>query len=168
MVYTLKKKMSVEFIRDDGDLSEILNKLRSAEDSENWEQLTNEKIIRRILLKTKGMTEKLVDSAIFAVVRVRKVNKNRVALGPILGKDGSIHCVICNKYPIVSAVIISANTGENMRGLEQDKDLSFVSFTCDWHAINPKVAESEIQRQDVWLRLLEIQRKYEKEEDELN
>jgi hypothetical protein len=161
--------MSVEFIRDDGDLSEILNKLRSEGDSENWEQLTNEKIIRRMLLKTKGMTEKLVDSAIFAVVRVRKVNKNSVALGPILGKDGSIHCVICNKYPVVCAVIIPANTGENMTGREQeDKDLSFVSFTCDWHAINPKVTESEIQRQDVWLRLLEIQRRYEEEEDELN
>jgi hypothetical protein len=89
------------------------NILRSEEDSEKWEQLTNEKIIRRMLLKTKGMTEKLVDSAIFAVVRVRKVNKNRVALGPILGKDGSIRCVICNKYPVVCAVIISANTGES-------------------------------------------------------
>ena len=38
----------------------------------------------------------------------------------------------------------------------------------DWHAINPKVAESEIQRQNLWLRLLEIQRSYEIEEDELN
>jgi hypothetical protein len=161
--------MSVEFIRDDGDLSEILNKLRSEEDSENWQQFTNEKIIRRMLLKTKGMTEKLADSAIFAVIRVRKVNKNSVALGPILGKDGSIHCVICDNSPVVCAVIISANTGGNMTGLEQeDKDLSFVSFTCDWHAINPKVAESEIQRQNLWLRLLEIQRRYEKEEDELN
>src|SRR5215207_725024 len=108
--------MSVEFIKDSGDLSEILNKLRSEEDSERWELLTNEKTSRRMLLKTKGMTEKLVDSAIFAVLRVRKVNKNRVALGPILGKDGSIHCVICNKHPVVCAVIISANTGENMRG----------------------------------------------------
>jgi hypothetical protein len=44
---------------------------------------------------------------------------------------------------------------------QEDKDLSFVSFTCDWHAINPKVAESEIQRQNLWLRLLEIQRRYE-------
>jgi len=161
--------MSVEFIRDSGEISEVLNILRSEEDSENWEQLTNERIIRRMLLKTKGMTEKLVDSAIFAVVRVRKVNKNRVALGPILGKDGSIHCVICNNSPVVCTVIIPANTEENVTGLEQeDKDLSIVSFTCDWHAINPKVAESEIQRQNVWLRLLEIQRRYEKEEDELN
>ena len=102
--------MPVEFVRDDGDLSEILNKLRSEEDSEQWEQLTNEKTIRRMLLKTKGMTEEWVDAAIFAVVRVRKVNKNRVALGPILGKDGSIHCVICNKSPVVCAVIIPANT----------------------------------------------------------
>jgi len=126
--------MSVEFIKDSGDLSEILNKLRSEEDSERWELLTNEKTSRRMLLKTKGMTEKLVDSAIFAVLRVRKVNKNRVALGPILGKDGSIHCVICNKHPVVCAVIIPSNTG-----LEQeDKDLSFASFTCEWHAINPK------------------------------
>src|SRR5215208_3654475 len=132
--------MSVEFIRDDEEISEVLNKLRSEENPENWEQLTNEKTIRRMLLKTKGMTEKLVDSAIFAVVRVRKANKNRVALGPILGKDGSIHCVICNKSPVVCAVIIPANTGENVTGLEQeDKDLSFVSFTCDWHAINPKL-----------------------------
>jgi hypothetical protein len=161
--------MSVEFIRDDRDLSEILNKSRSEEDSENWEQLTNEKIIRRMLLKTKGMTEKLVDSAIFAVVRVRKVNKNRVALGLILGKDGSIHCVICNKYPVMCAVIIPANTGENTMAQEQeDKDLSFISFTCDWHAINPKITESEIKHQNLWLRLLEIQRRYEKEEDELN
>jgi hypothetical protein len=145
------------------------NILRSEEDSENWEQLTNEKIIRRMLLKTKGMTEKLVDSVIFAVVRVRKVNKNRVALGPILGKDGSIHCVICNNFPVVCAVIIPADAGENTTGLEQeDKDLSFVSFTCDWHAINPKVAESEIRCQNVWSRLLELQRRYEKEEDELN
>jgi hypothetical protein len=71
--------MSVEFIGDDGDLSEILNKLRSEEASEHWEQLTNEKTIRRMLLKTKGMSDKLIDAAIFAV---RKVNKNRVALGP--------------------------------------------------------------------------------------
>jgi hypothetical protein len=161
--------MSVEFIRDDEEISEILNKLRSEEDSENWEQLTNEKAIRRMLLKTKGMSDKLIDAAIFAVIRVRKVNKNRVALGPILGKDGSIHCVICNNSPGVCAVIIPANTRKNTTGLEQeDKDLSFVSFTCDWHAINPKVAESEIQRQNLWLRLLEIQRRYEKEEDELN
>jgi hypothetical protein len=161
--------MSVEFIRDDREISEILNKSRSEEDSENWEQLTKEKIIRRMLLKTKGMSDKLVDAAIFAVIRVRKVNKNRVALGPILGKDGSIHCVICNNSPVVCAVIIPANTRENTTAQEQeDKDLSFVSFTCDWHAINPKVAESEIQRQNVWLRLLEIQRRYEKEEDELN
>jgi hypothetical protein len=161
--------MSVEFIRDDGDLSEILNKLRSEKDSEQWEQLTNEKTIRRMLPKTKGMTEELVDAAIFAVVRVRKVNKNRVALGPILGKDGSIHCVICNKSPVVCAVIIPADTRENTTSQEQeDKDLSFVSFTCDWHAINPKVAESEIRRRNVWSRLLEIQRRYEKEEDKLN
>jgi hypothetical protein len=40
--------MSVEFIGDDGDLSEILNKLRSEEASEHWEQLTNEKTIRRM------------------------------------------------------------------------------------------------------------------------
>lgn len=161
--------MSVEFIRDDGEISEILNKLRSEEDSERWEQLTNEKTIRRMLLKTKGMTEELVDAAIFAVVRVRNVNKNRVALGPILGKDGSIHRVICNNSPVVCAVIIPADTRENMTGLEQeDKDLSFVSFTCDWHTINPKVTESEIQHQNLWLRLLEIQRRYEKEEDELN
>ena len=46
--------MSVEFIRDDGEISEILNKLRCEEDFENWEQLTNEKSIRRMLLKTKG------------------------------------------------------------------------------------------------------------------
>jgi hypothetical protein len=46
--------MSVEFIRDDGEISEVLNKLRSEEDSEQWEQLTNEKTIRRMLLKTKG------------------------------------------------------------------------------------------------------------------
>jgi hypothetical protein len=71
--------MSVEFIRDDREISEILNKSRSEEDSENWEQLTKEKIIRRMLLKTKGMSDKLIDAAIFAV---RKVNKNRVALGP--------------------------------------------------------------------------------------
>ena len=89
--------MSVEFIRDDEEISEVLNKLRSEENPENWEQLTNEKAIRRMLLKTKGMTEKLVDAAIFAVVRARKANKNSVALGPILGKYGSIHCVICNK-----------------------------------------------------------------------
>ena len=31
-----------------------------------------------------------------------------------------------------------------------------------------KVLESEIQRQNLRLRLLEIQRRYEKEEDELN
>ena len=68
--------MSVEFIRDSGDLSEILNKLRSQEDSENWEQLTNEKAIRRMLLKTKGMSDKLIDAAIFAVIRTRRVNKN--------------------------------------------------------------------------------------------
>jgi hypothetical protein len=161
--------MSVEFIRDDREISEILNKSRSEEDSENWEQLTKEKIIRRMLLKTKGMSDKLVDAAIFAVIRVRKVNKNRVALGPILGKDGSIHCVICNNSPVVCAVIIPANTRENTTAQEQeDKDLSFVSFTCDWHAINPKVSESEIQRRNLWLRLLEIQRRYEKEEDELN
>jgi hypothetical protein len=161
--------MSVEFIRDDEEISEILNKLRSEENPENWEQLTNEKAIRRMLLKTKGMSDKLIDAAIFAVIRVRKVSKNRVALSPILGKDGSVHCVICNNSPVVCAVIIPANTRENMTGLEQeDKDLSFVSFTCDWHAINPKVTESEIQRQNVWLRLLEIQRRYEKEEDELN
>ena len=122
-----------------------------------------------MLLKTKGMSDKLIDAAIFAVIRTRRVNKNRVALGPILGKDGSIHCVICNNSPVVCAVIIPADTRENTTGLEQeDKDLSFVSFTCDWHAINPKVAESEIRRQNVWLRLLEIQRRYEKEEDELN
>jgi len=161
--------MSVEFLRDDGDLSEILNKLRSEEDSENWEQLTNEKTIRRMLLKTKGMSDKLIDAAIFAVIRTRRVNKNRVALGPILGKDGSIHCVICNNSPVVCAVIIPANSRENMMSQEQeDKDLSFVSFTCDWHAINPKVAELEIQRRNLWLRLLEIQRSYEIEEDELN
>jgi hypothetical protein len=155
--------MSVEFIGDDGDLSEILNKLRSEEASEHWEQLTDEKAIRRILLKTKGVSDKLIDAAIFAVIRVRKVNKNRVAL-VLLGKDGSTHCVICNNSPVVCAVIIPANTRENTTGLEQeDRDLSFVSFTCDWHAINPKVAESEIQRQNVWLRLLEIQRRYEKE-----
>jgi hypothetical protein len=47
--------MSVEFIRDSGEISEVLNILRSEEDSENWEQLTNEKTIRRMLLKTKGM-----------------------------------------------------------------------------------------------------------------
>ena len=151
--------MSVEFIRDDGEISEILNKLRSEEDSERWEQLTNEKTIRRMLLKTKGMTEELVDAAIFEVVRVRNVNKNRVALGPILGKDGSIHCVICNNSPVVCAVIIPADTRENMMGLEQeDKDLSFVSFTSDWHTINPKVTESEIQHQNLWLRLLEIEK----------
>jgi hypothetical protein len=145
--------MSVEFLRDDREISEILNKLRSEEDSENWEQLTNEKAIKRMLLKTKGMSDKLIDAAIFAVIRVRKVNKNRVALGPILGKDGSIHCVICNNSPVVCAVIIPADTRENTTGLEQeDKDLSFVSFTCDWHAINPKVAESEIQRQNLWLK----------------
>jgi len=51
---------------------------------------------------------------------------------------------------------------------QEDKDLSFVSFTCDWHEVNPKVAESEIQRRNLWLRLLKIQRRYEKEEDELN
>ena len=142
--------MSVEFIRDSGDLSEILNKLRSQEDSENWEQLTNEKAIRRMLLKTKGMSDKLIDAAIFAVIRTRRVNKNRVALGPILGKDGSIHCVICNNSPVVCAVIIPSNTRDNMMSQEQEnKDLSFVSFTCDWHAINPKVAESEIQRQNL-------------------
>src|SRR5215208_872160 len=161
--------MSVEFIRDDGEISEILNKLRSEEGPENWEQLTNEKTIRRMLLKTKGMSDKLIDAAIFAVVRVRKVNKNRVALGPILGKDGSIHCVICNNFPVVCAVIIPANSGDDTMLQEQEnKDLSFVSFTCDWHAINPKVAESEIQGRNSWLRLLEIQRRYEKEEDELN
>jgi hypothetical protein len=59
-------------------------------------------------------------------------------------------CVCC---------IIPGDTRENTMSQEQeDKDLSFVSFTCDWHAINPKVAESEIQHQNVWLRLLEIQR----------
>jgi hypothetical protein len=161
--------MSVEFIRDDGEISEILNKLRSKENPENWEQLTNEKAIRRMLLKTKGMPNKLIDAAIFAVILTRRVNKNRVALGPILGKDGSIHCVICNNSPVVCAVIIPSNTRDNTMSQEQEnKDFSFVSFKCDWHAINPKFAESEIQRRNLWLRLLEIQRRYEKEEDELN
>ena len=122
--------------KDDEEIPEVLNKLRSEEDSENWEQLANE--------KTKGTSDILIDAAIFAVIRVRKVNKNRAALGPILGKDGSIHCVICNNSPVVCAVIIPANTRENTTGLEQeDKDLSFVSITCDWHAINPKVADQK-------------------------
>ena len=43
------------------------------------------------------------------------------------------------------AVIIPGDTRENTMSQQEDKDLSFVSFTCDWHAINPKVAESEIQ-----------------------
>ena len=48
------------------------------------------------------------------------------------------------------AVIIPGDTRENTMSQEQeDKDLSFVSFTCDWHAINQKVAESEIQRQNL-------------------
>jgi hypothetical protein len=38
--------MSVEFIGDDGEISEVLNQLRSEENPENWEQLTNEKAIR--------------------------------------------------------------------------------------------------------------------------
>jgi hypothetical protein len=50
----------------------------------------------------------------------------------------------------VCAVIIPSNTRENTMAQEQeDKDLFFISFTCDWHAINPKVAESEIQRQNL-------------------
>jgi hypothetical protein len=64
--------MSVEFISDDGEISEILNKLRSQENPENWEQLTNEKTIRCMLLKTKGMSDKLIDSAIFAVIGLEK------------------------------------------------------------------------------------------------
>jgi hypothetical protein len=108
--------MSVEFIRDDGEISEILNKLLSKEDSEQWEHLTNEKTIRLTLLKTKGMSDKLIGAAIFAVIQTRRVNKNRVALGPILGKDGSIHCVICNNSPVVCAVIIPANTEKIREG----------------------------------------------------
>jgi hypothetical protein len=65
--------------------------------------------------------------------------------------------------------VCATNTGEKTMSQEQeDKDLSFVSFTCDWHEVNPKVAESEIQRRNLWLRLLKVQRRYEKEEDELN
>ena len=51
--------MSVEFKKDDEEISEVLNKLRSEENPENWEQLTNEKAIRRMLLKTKGMSDNL-------------------------------------------------------------------------------------------------------------
>jgi hypothetical protein len=49
------------------------------------------------------------------------------------------------------------------RRRRQRYDLSSV-----WHAIYPKIAESEIQHRNLWLRPLEIQRRYEKEEDELN
>lgn len=57
--------MAVELIRDSTGISGVLNRIRS-EDSENWKQLTNEKAIRPMLLKSKGMTDKQLDTAIFA------------------------------------------------------------------------------------------------------
>jgi hypothetical protein len=67
-------------------------------------------------------------TAIFAVIRVRKVNKNRVAL-VLLGKDGSTHCVICNNSPVVCAVIIPANTREYDRtGTRRQRSLLCILY----------------------------------------
>jgi hypothetical protein len=52
--------MAVELIRDSTGTSGVLNRKRS-EDSENWKQLTNEKAIRPMLLKSKGMIDKRLE-----------------------------------------------------------------------------------------------------------
>src|SRR5919112_1614742 len=159
--------MSVEFIKAGTQTSDTLAKLRSESDSEHWERLTNERAIRRMLIEINGMTNELIDAAILGIVQGRQINNYYVTFEPVLGNDGSIHCVICNQLPVECAVIISDHRGGGNTGLqEEDKDLCFVSYICNWHAINPTVAELEIQRQNVWLRLLELKRKYEREENE--
>jgi hypothetical protein len=106
-------KMSIEFIRYGQQTSDKLDRLRSENDPVYWEQLTNEKASRRSLLKTKEMTEKLVNAAILGIIQARKTDNNKVALMPILGKDGLVHCVICNTSPVICAIIIPTDTKGN-------------------------------------------------------
>jgi hypothetical protein len=60
--------MAVKLIRDSTGNSGVLNRIRP-EDYENWKQLTNERAIRPMLLKSKGMTDILLDATIFANFR---------------------------------------------------------------------------------------------------
>ena len=57
--------MAVGLIRDSTGSSGVLNRICSG-DSANWKQLTNERAVRPMLLKSKGMTDKLLDADIFA------------------------------------------------------------------------------------------------------
>ena len=158
--------MPVEFIKADTRTSNTLKRLRSERASQYWEHLTNEHAIRPMLLEIKGITDELIDAAILGIVQGRQSSNNYATFEPVLGNDGSIHCVICNQQPVACAVTIYEDSRGSTGGQEEyDKDLFFVSYICNWHAINPTVAELEIQRQNIWSRLLELKRRYEKEEN---
>lgn len=156
--------MSIKFVKISRNTSESLNRLRSEIHPDNWERITDEIASRRKFQKTKGMTEELIDAAILGVIQARNDRQEDVVYAPILGKDGSIHCVICNNFPVVCVVIIPADT---RTGQGQENTPNFVSFICNYHAINPEIAESEIQRRNVWVRLFELQNKYKKEENDI-
>jgi hypothetical protein len=63
--------MTIEFVKEGRQTSEVLDRLRSEKDAEAWEQLTNERASRRGLLMTKGMAETLVDAAILGIILAR-------------------------------------------------------------------------------------------------
>ena len=157
----------IELIIVSKETSEALNKLRVKMESENWDQFTNEKATRRMLSKSKTMSEDLIDANIFAIPHAREIKNDKVLSMPILGKDGSIHCVVCNGFPVVCAVIIPSMTNKVPMTDNINDDVTFISFVCNKHAIDPDLTQKEIEDKNVWLRLLHLGDSYLKEESEL-